>query len=279
MTLALISFLVAARQTPVIVVPPPPAPNQTVETVNGQAITSKELEPFLWDWYGSQVEQVIATLTVIDQAASQHKVAVTEKEIEDDAQKTYKQTMMRAPSGQDPNKWMKDHGAPISAFRYRARMELLLEKLAMLDFKPELYVKVSRLVIQPKDETTAGVKAAATAADEAEVALQKGEPWASVVARNSTNPQTAANHGELGWLPIAAFPQEVQQQFATMKLNTYTKPVSLQGAWQIFLLEVRGKDASPQEIAELKQTNLHQLVQDELSKLQKAAKIETMPGG
>jgi peptidyl-prolyl cis-trans isomerase SurA len=269
-----IAFLVA-QQASGLVPPAAPAPDKTVLTVNGQAITAKQMEPFLWDWFSVRTGKALGLLVAVEQEAAKHKVTISEKEVDDAVQVDLKQLLTKAPPGQDSLKWLRDQGESLSTIQFTERLKLLITKLAALDFKTEDYVKVSTIVVRPKDETTTAVTAAGAAADAAMAALQHGDPWDAVVLKSTTDQRAAANHGELGWRPISEFPSEIKKDLTTIKLNGYTKPVQTPNGFQIFRVEARGKDAAPQEITELKERYLPQLSQNVLKQIQSTAKIET----
>ena len=218
--------------------------------------------------------QILASLAIVEQAAAQRGITVSDAELHTRMTTELQQIQPRVPKGQDLLKFLRDHAVPPSRIAISIRTQMLLEKLADIDFKPDKYVRVASLIIRQKDETTAALSAALASANAAYAALNKGDAWDGVIQKYSTMENAAANHGERGWVAVSDMPKEIQNSALTVKLNGYLPPTQDQNGIEIFRVEARGKDATPAELVELKSRYLPAIGQAIMQQLQKNAKIE-----
>lgn len=72
--------------------------------------------------------------------------------------------------------------------------------------------------------------------------INSGEDWGTIVKDYSTDDQTRANFGELGWYPIEQIPQEFSSDVTSLKEGQVSKPIwSGDGLHIVKLLERREK--------------------------------------
>jgi foldase protein PrsA len=260
---------------PISVAPPaPPAPDKVIATVNGQKIYAREVAGYIWEWNMGPTLESFTTLAILQQEADRRKVVVSDSEVTARAQSQLAEYQARLPKGQDMMAALKQRGITMSRLVVFCRTQLLLEKIASLDFKPENYVRVASIIVGQKDETTAALSVALASANAAYDALKKGDPWVTVIQKYSTQEQFAAGGGERGWILIADLPKEIQAEAATAKVNGYLPPAKDQHGVEVFRVEGHGQTATPGEMTTLKSRYLGEIERAMITQLQKNAKIE-----
>jgi parvulin-like peptidyl-prolyl isomerase len=255
--------------------PLPPDPNKVVETINGQKIYARDVAGYVYQWSIGRTMEAIKNLTLMQQEADRRGIKVTDAEIRTRIEGQLQQVRPRVPKGQDFETFLIQQGYPISYFVVYFKAQLLLEKMADADFKPDQYVKYGALMIRPKDETTASLSAALTSANTAYAELKRGGAWDNVLKKYATIETTTTNGGDRGWLPISALPAESQKAAISAKAMDFLPPVKDENGIEIFRIEAKGKDATATELTDLKQRMLPYIERSIITDLQAKAKIET----
>lgn len=102
-----------------------------------------------------------------------------------------------------------------------------------------------------------GADKAATAAVErkvaevAKAAHEKGADFAALARKSSEHRETAANGGDMGWLPEDRIAPEMRSTIAALAPGEVSAPVKVPQGWHILKLLER-KDAAPRSLAEVK---------------------------
>jgi parvulin-like peptidyl-prolyl isomerase len=154
------------------------------------------------------------------------------------------------------------------------KTEVLLRKLILVNFKQEGYVKVSTIVVKPTSASASDVKVALEKAEKAYARLSGGEKWDDVLLSVTEDPRARASQGQVGWRPLALFPESVQKEIASLKKGAFTKPAQTQNGIQIFRIDAMGKGASAEELLELQESYVGGQRQQTMAKLRAEAKVE-----
>jgi hypothetical protein len=263
------------QQAPSSAPPALPAPDKVVIKVNDHAITAHDLEPYVWDWASYAVGQELINYEMIRQAAEKRGIKIADADVEQAVSNELQRDQTQFPKGMPVQEAMRRSGRTRSRLALQIRSSLLLQKMVMLDFDQAKFVRVSTIVIRPKTQSAADVQTALTAAKTAYDALQRGMDWDKAIQQYATDQQAQLQHGEIGWVQIADFPEVTRPELPSLKLMSYTNPVITSNGIQIFRLEARGKDATPGELSQLKATYQQRAAKPLLDKLRADAKIET----
>lgn len=243
-----------------------PDPVKIVGKVNGATIKASDLEPYLWDWHAASVLDQLIFYRLIADEATRSGIKVTDAEVEAKMAARPEQTRQSL------------QGMAKSQNFILTKMEILLDGLALREFSPLQFSKVSTILIQPASEQSSALAEALKKADAAYERLQKGEAWDVVLKSSVSDPRFAANAGLIGWVPNASFPPTVQTEMKALKVGAVTKPAQTRNGIQIFRLEAGGAELKGQELAALKDRFIAAARQEVFKKLQDAAKIERLLG-
>lgn len=269
----LLPLLASPQQGPLpdSVLPKAPSADKVVAKVNGVEIRASDVEALLWDWRGQEVTQDLITYHLILGESKRLKVEVKPSEIArayDERLAEYKQTI--AP-GANLDEVLRAQGFPKSRLYLRVHTELLVNRIAMLDFRPDNFVRVSTALYRPG----APGKAPAERAQAAHGQLTKGEAWSKIVQESDLDENSKAAQGMLGWRAVAAFPEGSRAEIRAAKPGGYSKPVTMpDGSVQLFRVDKHGIDAKDAEARDLQDGYLNSARQKLLERLRAEAKIE-----
>jgi foldase protein PrsA len=260
-----------------------PAPNQNdiIAIVNGVQIKASDVESFLWEWRGAEATEELINVALLQQEAKKDKIRYTEDEVNaqlrDDILSA-EEKKKNSPNDPFPNlTWTeeaKQQGFPMSRLYLRSELEVLADKIALKDFKPKDFLKVSTIVFREEGSTATSVEDAAKQANAAESNLKKGVGWLTVL--RSTHPPEVMlkTGGLLGWRNIQAFPVAVRDQMLKLKSGQVTEPVQTQYGFQIFRVEDQGASASPASLKELETEYAESERNQVITNIEKQAKIQ-----
>lgn len=241
----------------------PPAANSTVATVNGDPLSEKDVTTFLYQWYGQAAIQDLVYVQIVRQELKKDGLSLSvsdvDSRLQDDlkvAQKNMDANPQEGQAGRKIEDVLKDQGFPLSRLYLRAEIELGADKISLLSFKPAEYVRVSTLIIKAKDQTASGIDAAAKAANAIFKGLKAGGTWSAALKSSGAPQLVVTNNGYLGWRKISIFPETLQKTILNSQPNQYTDPVQLSGGFQIFRLELLGKNAQGENLQDLKNSFL-----------------------
>lgn len=241
---------------------PKPASDAVVGQVNGTAIKASQIEPYLWDWHARAVFEQLAYYKLVADDAAKSGIKVTDAEVDAKIGSRTEQVKTQL------------QGMSKAQVFLLSKMEVLIDKLALRDFSPLNFYKVSTIVIRPESEQASALAAAIQKADAAYQRLQKGEKWEAVIKSVVVDQQLARNNGLIGWRHFSAFPATVGAEIKTLKPGQVTKPAQTQFGIQIFRLEAKGDTLAGQELEDLKGQFMQATRQGIFTKLRDAARIE-----
>lgn len=258
--------LQSALQIPMEKIRLAPAANTVVGRVNGKPVTAAVVQKVLWDWTAKDVTQEILTAFCIDQAAEKAGITLSAQ----DVQKYVNDTLAKNRQTLPPD-------ASESRILLRARMQLILETIAIKDFKPENARKIRRIVFVPSAPDEKSKAEAKKLADEAAAALKAGEPWAAVVQKYSKDNQTKAADGLVGWIFPSDLPENMKLVLDAAKPNDITPVLDSgqNGALYIYKIEAMGPP-SGEELEKLRQSYLSRSIGPIYQSIVNNSKIENL---
>jgi foldase protein PrsA len=260
-----------------LVVAPPP-PTQVMATVNGVPIRAEDVQAFLLEWRAQEVVEDLINYQVVRTEAQKHTISVTDQEVTEELDRLLKQVEEQLQPGQTLAETLLAEGQTRSRLFLRLKTEMLLRRLILRDFNQADYVKVSTMVFPAQSPQSDHVAEALKRAEEAYARLERGESWDDVLQSVTTDQRALAARGQLGWRQTTAFPETVQEQFKQIKITQVTKPAQTVNGFQIFRLEMTGRDASGDDLEELQNLFFQSMRNQKFEELRAAAKIERQPG-
>ena len=253
-----------------------PTSDSVVAKVNGVAIKAKDIEDLLWDVRGEEIITDIADYQVVKAEADKRGVIVTEGEIESQVTKYLAQMKKDVPAGQTFEGAMAQAGLTKQRLFLRVKSALLLTKVALLDFDPKRYVRVSTIVVRPRSSTAADISSTIAVVQKAYDRLKAGEPWPKLVDELVVDQHGKETRGLLGWRQLIAFPETVQGEINTLKKGDITKPVQTNNGIQIFRVEAKGDDVTKAELDQMKSELSPTLMIEAQQRIFKDLKIERL---
>jgi parvulin-like peptidyl-prolyl isomerase len=276
--LAVASFLVQA-DIPAKYLTPAPKPAQVVAKVDGVEIKASDVSDLLWQWRSQEALADLISYQVIKNAAQKENVAVADAEVQKEVDLQLGQFTPQILQGKTVEQYLLDQGFTPSRIWLRVKTELLLNEIAAKDFKATEYVKVSTIVVRPESTSTKALTDAAKKADLFYDMLAKGDAWEKVLNLSTTDMRTQETKGLVGWRKLDAFPTMVQDEMKAGKTGNITKPVQTANGFQIFRVEVYGKDAKDRDLEEAKLTHVAAVKSAVANRIRSEAKIERFPKG
>jgi hypothetical protein len=174
------------------------------------------------------------------------------------------------PAGTNLDDVLRAQGFPKSRLYLRVHTELLVNRIAMQEFRPDNFVSVSTSLYR-----TAPNKPALDRATMAHGQLSKGEPWTKIVQESDLDDVSKQAQGTLGWRAITAFPETARAGIKGLKSGEVSKPIAMpDGSVQLFRVDKRGMEAKDAEARELQDGYLASARQKLLERLRSEAKIE-----
>lgn len=252
----------------------PPAAGAVVARVNGVEIKAGDVESLLWDWRGFDAIQDLVSYQMIKAEAQKERVDVSDADIEARMQEGLKQMAANLPPGKTVDMALLEQGFTKSRLYLRYRTEAYLDAIVARSFKPAELVKVATLVFRPDNDTSAAWSAAIKKADDAFARLEKGDSWEMVLKSSTNNEQILKSNGLIGWRNLSAFPAPVKTEIEGLKTKGITHPAKTENGIQIFRVEAKGSEATPDEQAEMKKTYMMANRAPLLDRLRRETSIE-----
>ncbi len=251
-----------------------PAPTATVATVNGVEIKAKDVEDLLWDLHGTTVLKDIIYYNLFITEARKRGIVVTQEEVDKGVAGAIDEIKQGLTAGQTVEQAMAQQGQTRSLFAVRIKSNLALTKIALADFNPKDYIKISTIVVRPNSAAATDVANAIQVVQKAYDRIKAGEKWDKLVDELTVEQAAKQNRGFLGWRNLSLFPKEALSEIETLKKGDITKPVHTSNGIQMFRIEDKGDAATKEEIEIMKNENIGVLRQQVGTKILQSAKIE-----
>ncbi|MFN3728869.1 MAG: peptidylprolyl isomerase [Fimbriimonadaceae bacterium] len=256
--------------------PRPHDDDVVVARYRGGEIKAAELTDYLWNWRAWETANELAALRLIEAEAAARGISVTQDEVQAKLKATLDPYEAQLPAGSSLEAELRAQGIQRARLYDRERIDLLATKMALANFSPQGYVKVSTIVIRPKSNRIEDLSEAIKKAEEAYDRLAKGEAWGAVLGAYVDDPTAVRSEGFLGWRPIDAFPATLQDALKSASAQEVTRPVQTDHGIQIFRVEATGSTATESEMATLRSQVLQSELPSLLDRIRKEAQVELL---
>lgn len=253
---------------------PAPTSETTIAKLNGLEIKAKDIQDLLWDARADEILSEVIYFQLAKQEGDKLGVFLTGKEIDEGVAREYDAMKQSLQPGQTIEQFMAAQGQTKARLYLAVKTSLLLTKIAFADFNPELYVKVSTIIVKPASASTNDVLAAIKIADQAYARLKKGDSWESVVDDVVTDEAGRQSRGRLGWRQIAAFPDDVKAELPSLKSGDISKPVQTPNGIQLFRIDAVGKGQSKEALEQMRIDLTESLRMQAVNKIRRNIQIE-----
>jgi parvulin-like peptidyl-prolyl isomerase len=251
----------------------PPA-SDPAAIVNGEPISIAAVQKYAIEWRSYEVLQELVIAALIEQEARKVGVGVTDAEVDKEVNRQLEEYRKRLPEDKNLDEALNEVGAPVSRIRLRAKINLLGERIALAQFKPQDYVEVRTIIIRPTDASLDALQKAIETSREAYTMLRDGAKFEEVKAKYDSDNNDPQHLGYLGWRDIDIFPEGIQKPLREAKKGTITEPTQTPFGIQIFYVMNTGAEASEQEIDALRDRYLEMALPQMVDRLRESAKIE-----
>lgn len=253
-----------------------PLPDTIIAKVNGVGIRAKDIEDLLWEVRGEEILNDVMYYQVAKMEADRLGVIVTDGEVE--LEITRQKDLMK--QGLSPGQTLEDALAQAGQTKTRlylaAKSSLYFSKIAMKDFNPKDYVRISTIVVRPRSDTATDVSATIQVVQKAYDRLKAGEPWERLVNELVVDQEGKQQHGLLGWRELTAFPDEAKAQIVKLGKGEITQPVQTKNGIQIFRIEAKGDSATKDDIEQMRVELSPLLNMQVTQRIKKTLKIEKL---
>ena len=242
-------------------------------TVNGVAIDDAEASALLRATYGRTVADDLVRRAVVRQEAKNRKIVIVPTLLNQKYAEQIQAIKKAIPPGADIEAALRTKSLSRARLRVLIETEMLLEQIALADFKPDRFLKVSTILIIPKSKSTSDLGDAIKLGDAAYAKLAKGDEWAKVLMETVSDPNLRIRDGLIGWREASNLPAEARDTLIKGPVGTYTKPVQTSYGVQIFRLDAPLGKATGPDLAELKKNYSEAMRGSTMAKLMAKAKV------
>ena len=262
------------------------APDTTVVAiVGGEKITKGELMEALWNWSAPQVLEECINSKIIMQAAKKEGLTVTQEEI--DARIAEIMARQIQP-GDSLEAALQRNKATRARFDSQLKGQIALEKIIekqtkLTDADYSEFIKARHIFIRiGLDDPNASAEEREKAEAEAKANTEKilaeiraGKSFEQAAKEYSQDLRTKDTGGKLEWFRRYEMPPQLSDAAFKLKAGEISEPVQTQQGYHLVKIDKLGKDASPNEKAEIKKRILSQRMGMELGKVFNEAKNNT----
>ncbi|MEI8280871.1 MAG: peptidylprolyl isomerase [Armatimonadota bacterium] len=263
-------------QSPIPSLRKAPGAETVLAKVNGIEIKAKDIEDLLWEVRGEDILNDVMFYQVAKMEADKMGIVVTNVEVEQEVARQKDLIKTGLPPGQTLEDAMAQAGQTDSRLYLAAKASLYFTKLAMLDFDPKAFVRVSTIVVHPRSENASDIAATIQVVQRAYDRLKAGEPWEKLVDELVVDQEGKQRRGLLGWRELSAFPEEAKSQVIKLGKGGVTQPVQTKNGIQIFRIEAKGDGATKAELEQMRVELTELLKFQETQKIKKNLKIEKL---
>jgi len=247
-------------------------------TVNGQPINDSEAVTILRSTFGKSIAEDLVRRDLARAEAKARKVSLTPSTLASTFQTQLDSIRRALPAGTDIDAALRTKSMSRARLRVLIETELLLERIALLDFRPDMFLKVSTMLIIPTTKSTSDLGEAIRKGEVAYGRLVKGDAWSAVLADTVVDPNLRIKDGLIGWRDQANIPAEARATLLSGTVGTYTKPVQTEYGIQIFRLDAKAGSAQGAELTDLKKGYAAAMRAPLMANLLKKAKVVYVPG-
>jgi foldase protein PrsA len=253
-----------------------PGSETILARVNGMSLKAKDIEDLLWDVRGEEILNDVMFYQVAKMEGDKAGIIVTNEEVEKEVSRQKDLIKQGLAPNQTIENALAQAGQTPSRLYLAAKSNIYFTKLAMLDFDPRSFVRVSTIVVHPRSGNASDIAVTIQVVQKAYDRVKAGEPWEKLVNELVTDQEGKQQHGLLGWRELTAFPDEAKNQIITLKKGDVTQPVQTKNGIQIFRIEAKGDGATKDELAQMR-VELTELLKFQVTqKIKKTLKVEKL---
>lgn len=252
----------------------PPKGDQVLAKVGNVAIRADDIAAVLWEARGEEILNDFVAYQLLKAQAEKQGVLVSDADVQRRMATLLKAQEADLPPGTDPQVSLNEQGLSASRLFLNVKTDLLLDGLAAQGFRPAEYVKVSTIIVTLKTEDPAEVEAAKNRLNKATARIKAGETWEAVAADTIEEPNAKKTGGYLGWRPLNLFPNALRSEISTLKPGQISGIAKTQFGVQMFRIEALGKDATGDQLEEMRTIGLRSAREQILQDVRANAKIE-----
>ncbi|WP_211746225.1 peptidylprolyl isomerase [Paenibacillus sp. Marseille-Q4541] len=264
-----VSGVLAVILVIVLINPPSGGAKEAVATVNGTDITKEDLYNELVQLGGTSTLNNMITTELIDQAATEAKVSITEEDVNNEIESLKTQF-----GGEEAlNAALAQSGMTIDDLKKNTEMQVKIRKI----LEPKTTVKdedISKYYEENKDTfaTPEQVKAShilvATKeeADAIKKELDGGADFATLAKEKSTDTASATNGGDLGFFGKGDMVEEFEKAAFSLQNNEISQPIKSEHGYHI-ILKTDHKEATNPTLEDKKEEIRKILVDQQISEL------------
>jgi len=253
-----------------------PTADTTLVKVNGVAIKAKDIEDLLWDTRSEEILNEVMLYQITKTEADKLGLIVTQAEIDKEMERTMDQIKQNLAPGQTVEGAMAQDGQTKSRLYLGVKSSLYLSKIALKDFEPKEYVRISTILVKTKTKNASDIAATIQVVQKAYDRIKAGEPWAKLVDELIVDQTAKQSRGLVGWRKISIFPDDVKAELTVLKKGEVTKPVQTDNGIQIFRIDERGDSLSKEGLDQMKQELMRPLQDEAARKMRLNLKIERL---
>lgn len=231
-----------------------PAPPGVAAVVNGQIITSSQVEEEAVKKYGPQAMQRLIVDVLVDQEAKKEGLTPTDADIAAEVDRQRRQAMLRTP-GVPFTDLLARSNMTMATFKWDVRLELEAGNLVSKHIKPTTMVHVEHLFVSTQPSNDPYAKPPHTDAEalaiiaEAQADLKAGKSWDEVVKVYSEDTPTRTNGGDLGIIYPKSMPDPMIIHAAlALKPGEISEPVKSQSGYHLIRVVSTSTNSSLAEL-------------------------------
>ena len=242
-----------------------------VGTVDGIAVTKRDLMKSMWFNNAPSALQDLLTQKMIEQAAKKAKVTVTSQELQAKIQDSLGRMGMESV-----DQLLAQYKITMTRFMSGTKLSTLAEKIVQNQVKVgdadyAQFLKARHILIQfPKDEKdkTKQEEIAKKKIDEIAQKIKEGGDFAKLADENTEDPGNdrdgVKQGGDLDWFTHGRMLKEFEDKAFALKPGEVSEPVKTFYGYHIIKLEKIGTDASAEEKANFKAQILEKKIPTEM---------------
>lgn len=253
-----------------------PTADTILAKVNGVEVRGKDVEDLLWDVRGEEILNDILYYQIAKMEAEKLGIVVTNEEVDQQVARQMDVAKRDLPQGQTLEVALAQAGQTPRRLYLLAKSSLYISKIAMHDFDPKGYVRISTIIVHPRSESVEDITATTLVLKKAKDRLAAGEPWERLVNELVVDQEGKRQNGFLGWREMSAFPDDAKVQLTALKKGAITDPIKTKHGIQIFRIEAKGDGATKEELEQMRVELSETLTGLATQKIRKTLKLERL---
>ena len=251
--IALSIAITSACSAPALPVNHNAPPRGVAAVVNGQIITTTEVNEEAFRDYGLQAEQHLILDVLVDQEAHKEGTTPSEADIAAEVDSQRRQAMLKTPGVPFEDLLSRSH-MTMATLKWDVRLELEAGNLVARHIKPTTMIHVKHLFVATQPSNSPSAKPPHTDAEalaiiaEAQADLKAGKNWDDVVKAYSDDTSTVNTGGDLGIIYPESTPDPIILHTAlALKSGEISQPVKSQSGYDLIMVVSTSASQTPAE--------------------------------